>query len=410
MNVPQTTRNEHVYLIFTSLAHFVNDGNSLLLTLLIVYYTAIPSVSIVFVGGAAIVYNVISGLLSAPVGRWADRIGRDAALISLGLILQGAAVVLFSLPFIFTSLWIPEISAGAILLGLGQSFYHPLGASVLKSVYGPMRSPAYMGINGAFGSIGRAATPAIFGVLTLYVSIYAAFSYLVVSIVMFSVLIYISIGSFRRGDFVVKSKPVSGQSGSVQPDDDSGSGRFLFLLTASVFLRAMMISGVTLFMGEYIYIIIHSKSLTSEILTLSFIPPVVGQAYFGRVTSRIGGKNTTILTGILSIVFFATFLYSSNIIAEVLLYSLFNLVAFTGFPVLLGFVSQQISGRRSGLANSIVWGVGNTVGGATGIGMITALVLYISLYNAFWIMVLFGLASLPVLVMIKDKPTKADYP
>jgi FSR family fosmidomycin resistance protein-like MFS transporter len=163
-------------------------------------------------------------------------------------------------------------------------------------------------------------------------------------------------------------------------------------------------------MGEYIYIIIHSKSLTSEILTLSFIPPVVGQAYFGRVTSRIGGKNTTILTGILSIVFFATFLYSSNIIAEVLLYSLFNLVAFTGFPVLLGFVAQQISGRTSGLANSMVWGVGNTVGGATGIGMITALVLYISLYNAFWIMVLFGLASLPVLVMIKDKPTKADYP
>lgn len=402
MIVSENTRKEHVYLIFTSLAHFANDGNSLLLTLLIVYYTAIPSVSIVFVGGAAIVYNVISGLLSAPVGRWADRIGRDTALISLGLILQGAAVVSFSLPFVITRFWIAEISAGAILLGFGQSFYHPLGASVLKSVYGPLRSPAYMGINGAFGSIGRAATPAIFGVLALYVSIYAAFAYLAVSIVVFSVLIYASIGSFRRKNFTQKQS--AAVKTAIQPSqEDSGSGSFLFLLTASVFLRAMMISGVTLFMGEYIFIIIHSKALTSEILTLSFIPPVIGQAYFGRVTSRIGGKNTTVLTGILSIIFFAAFLLFNNIIIEVVLYSLFNLVAFTGFPVLLGFVAQQISGRRSGFANSMVWGVGNTVGGATGIGVITALVIYIPLYSAFWIMVVFGLASLPVLIFIRER-------
>ena len=403
MIVSENRRNEHIYLIFTSLAHFANDGNSLLLTLLIVYYTAIPSVSIVFVGGAAIVYNVISGLLSAPVGRWADRIGRDTALISVGLILQGAAVVSFSLPFVITRFWIAEISAGAILLGFGQSFYHPLGASVLKSVYGPLRSPAYMGINGAFGSIGRAATPAIFGVLALYVSIYAAFTYLAASIVVFSILIYASIGSFRRETFTQKQP--SGPKTGIQAGDekDSGSGSFLFLLTASVFLRAMMISGVTLFMGEYIYIIIHSKALTSEILTLSFIPPVIGQAYFGRVTSRIGGKNTTVLTGILSIIFFAAFLLFNNIIIEVVLYSLFNLVAFTGFPVLLGFVAQQISGRKSGFANSMVWGVGNTVGGATGIGVITALVVYIPLYSAFWIMVVFGLASLPVLIFIRER-------
>lgn len=48
-------------LTFTSLAHFANDGVFLIFPLLIVYYTTEEKISVVFLGGLAIVYTLLSG-------------------------------------------------------------------------------------------------------------------------------------------------------------------------------------------------------------------------------------------------------------------------------------------------------------------------------------------------------------
>ncbi len=110
----------------------------------------------------AVIYNVISGLFSAPVGVVADRIDRDNVLISTGLLLNALAIFIFALPFLFERFALYLIVAGVASLGFGQSFYHPpVGASVLSGVYRKGGgAPRAMGINGSFGSLGgRAITP-----------------------------------------------------------------------------------------------------------------------------------------------------------------------------------------------------------------------------------------------------------
>ena len=62
------------------MGHFSNDGNFLLFPVLITYYSLIPGISLILLGAIAIIYNALSGLLSTPIGRFADRTDRDAFL------------------------------------------------------------------------------------------------------------------------------------------------------------------------------------------------------------------------------------------------------------------------------------------------------------------------------------------
>ena len=390
------------YLASTSIAHFVNDGNFLLITLLIVYYKALPDVNYLVLGYGAVIVNILSGLLSTPIGRWADRTGADAPIMVFGLVIQGFAVTMFALPFLYPAAWFVLIFLAASLLGIGQAFYHPLGASILRSVYSG-KGPSYLGIKGSVGSIGRAATPAIFGYLVILGDIYTAFLYLVISIFGFSLLIYLSIGSYRREGI---SAPGRHRTGKMPGTGSQKLGAFVILLTVSVFLRSMVISGVTIFTGKYIDALVDSPTLTSEILTLSFIPPVAGQLVFGRATSSHGGKSITLLTGILTVAFLVLFLATQSVILVVAFYSLFNLVAFTGFPVLLGYASQQVAPSMASRANAFIWGIGSTLGGAAGISILTFLSGLYSIYFSFWVAVVFGTLSIPFILLIPDKDRK----
>ncbi len=387
------------YLASTSIAHFVNDGNFLLITLLIVYYKVLPGVNPFVIGYGAVIVNILSGLLSTPIGRWADRTGADAPLMVLGLLVQGGAVILFALPFVFPAYWFTLIFSAASLLGVGQAFYHPLGASILKSVYAE-KSPSYLGINGSIGSIGRAATPAVFGILVSIGNIYTAFTYLLLSILGFSLLIYFSIGKFRRE---TRREAKVQKAGRVETATVEKIGAFIVILTIAVFLRSMVISGVTIFMGEYFDSMVHSPTLTSDILTLSFIPPVAGQLIFGRATSSLGGKMTTLITGILTVAFLVLFLVSESVVLVVAFYAMFNLVGFTGFPVLLGYASQQVASSMASRANAIIWGIGSTLGGAAGISIITYLANSYSIYISYWVAAVFGAISIPFVLLIPDR-------
>ncbi|MEM3847911.1 MAG: MFS transporter, partial [Metallosphaera sp.] len=135
-------------LTFTSLAHFSNDGVFLIFPLLIVYYSTEKHVSVVFLGILSIVYTLLSGLLSPFIGDKADKMDRDSELISLGILLEGVSMALFALSFV--TLTIPALTLGALLLGIGQAFYHPLGGAVLSRTFGKSSGRA-LGVNGSLG-------------------------------------------------------------------------------------------------------------------------------------------------------------------------------------------------------------------------------------------------------------------
>jgi len=74
----------------------------------------------------------------------------------------------------------------ALLLGTGQAFYHPIGASILSFTYGK-KAPNAMGFNGSFGSLGRALFPSIIVYSILFLG---NFNGLLI------IFIYISIAAF----------------------------------------------------------------------------------------------------------------------------------------------------------------------------------------------------------------------
>ena len=392
-------------LIFTSLGHFTNDSTSMLFPVLITYYVLLPNVSILFLGSSAIILNVISGLISTPIGSLADRTDHDALLIAAGIVILGVSGFILALPFRFESLTFPLTLAGAALLGLGQAFYHPLGASLLSYTYGKDAPPA-MGINGSMGSLGRAITPAVL-VFTMEslgksfgVSIYAFY------LVLAGILIAVFLGRIRRTAVESGTNRVKMAEPSQQPAVN-GASKYLglvYLLTAAVFIRSLFLTGTSTFIPTLLKGVYHSETLMSLVVTIGLITPIFGQPLFGRMTSSRGGRYSIIFTFILSTVAFGAFLlFVSNLYLTIVTYALYAFAAYSGFPVFLGYVGQIVPKELAGKSNGLVWGLGSTFGGAVGIAVITGLTLFISIPTAIDLMFVFAVLSLVFLPLFPKR-------
>lgn len=387
-------------LSFTSLAHFVNDGNYFLFPVLIPYYEKIPQSSLVGIGSIAIIYNLINGFLSTPVGRLADRIDSDSLLIFLGLFLNAVSVVLFAIPFIYHSFLYESVLAGAVVLGVGQSVYHPIGGSILSFVNSREGASSAMGINQAFGSLGRAVTPYMISAVIALVGEFSGLGLFALYMFLASVVTFAGLHFFSRRNFQ-KNELGEASEGDVKPF--SHYSAFVYLLTASVFIRSMFMLGVNTYIPTFMTDIYHSESVMSYVLSSGLVISVAGGPLFGKITSIRGGRFTIILTSGLSAVLFLLFLLSTNIVYTGISYAMFALTAFTGFPVLLGYVNFVVPKAYSTTSNGLVWGLGSTVGGAAGIGAITLFLLYLPLRLSLWAMLIFGAISFILMLFLPSR-------
>ena len=387
-------------LAFTSYAHFTNDGFYLLFPLLITYYSKLPHVNISFLGFIAVIYAVLSGLLSPKIGAIADRRDNDAAMIGIGLSIYALAVVVLLLPFIFTGYFYMLVILGAAILGVAQSFYHPIGATILSYSFG-RKAPTEMGINGSAGSLGRSVVSglfvlavAVFGIAT---GMFALATFALVS----ALVVYIGLSYFRRG------KPGRKKPRRLTPGRKKRIGEyrsFIMLLMAIVFMRAMFLAGTVTFIPKYLDIVLNSSVLMGAVVSFSFFFAVLGQLAFGYITSRMGGKFSIVLTSVFPGIAFILFLLSgSNVYMLAATYSIFTFFAFTGFPVLLGYVNQVVPKSISTTTGGDVWGLGQYVGNGAGIAVISALILAISVYSALWVMLVFLVPSIALIAFLPER-------
>ncbi|HEU23632.1 MAG: MFS transporter [Mesoaciditoga sp.] len=387
------------FLVFTSIAHFLNDGTLLLFSLLIVYYSEFYHVNIAFLGTMAASYGLLSGLVSPLISHFADRRDIDVPLITFGLALEGISAAFFGLAFAFTSEIYIFILIGAILLGFAQAFYHPLGSAILSYTFGK-NSPTALGINGSLGSIGRSVMPSIITLLIIAFGESTGMFFEALIMLIGSLIVYLGLSQFRRLTYE------GGESGTVKVKEklDPKYVKFLFMLGTIIFIRSMFISGTTTFLGEYIYKIYDSKTLVGLFLTLSFIGAVFGQPFFGWLTTKKGGRYTVFLTTIVSTAIFFVFLLWNNFIFSVSMYFLETFFALSGFPVLLGYVTQIFPPRYTATASAYIWGISNMIGGAAGVEVMTLLIgTGIGIQIDFWIILLFGVASSVMLPLIPKK-------
>ncbi len=391
-------------LAFTSLGHFSNDFTTLLFSVLIIYYNKDFGLGLALLGVIAIAYNVISGFLSTSIGRFADRTRTHRTLMAMGIVILGLSMVLFAVSFVSGTYIIPAILAAAILLGIGESFYHPLGASILNRVYSK-KSASALGINGSFGSVGRSLLPIVLIPLILVVGKFYALLILGAYAMLAGGAIFIGLGFLKAEEARKADTARKAYNNKVALKRYSP---MLIALVSMVFIRSMFLSGTITYISEYLLVQTGSEILVGYVLTLSFITAILGQPIFGKLTDIYGGKATIGITTVFSAFFFLLFMLSgSYIVLITIFYALFIFLSFTGFPVLLGYVNQIVPKDIATTAHGMVWGIGNTLGGAAGIAVMSLLLyLGVSLTETMWAMLIFGVASALFIPLIPGKDRK----
>ncbi len=391
-------------LAFTSLGHFSNDFTLLLFSLLIVYYSQDYGISLALLGAVAIIYNVISGLLSTPIGSYADKTGQYRALIAIGIAIIGVAVIIFALSFEFSHYVLPLMIISAVVIGTGQAFYHPLGASVLRVTHEAKTSSA-LGINGAFGSVGRSVLPVLLVPMIIMYGEFHSLLFIAGYLFIAALIIFLGLSFIKPQNGSIDRKATNPSDDKLGQEGIERYEKAIFILVLIVFIRAMFLTGTTTYISEYLVSRVHSDIIMSYIMAISFVTAVAGQPIFGRITEIKGGKFSIAVTSVLSTIFFILFMLSgSNVILDTIMYASFVFMGFTGFPVLLGYVSQIVPKKVATKSNGLVWGLGNTVGGSVGLAIMSIVLFFkISLIDTMWIMVIFGVISCLFLPLLPKK-------
>ena len=389
-------KSEISALTFTSVAHFANDGNLLIFPVLINYYTALH-VNFIILGFGAMIYNLISGLVSPFIGRIADMLDRDGLLIFLGLAIQGAALSLFAFAFLHIQQVNVIVLSGTALFGLGQSVYHPIGGSVLSSAFKGKSSGTLLGVNSSIGSIGRSVVPLILAALLPLFGITSSLYVIALYEIAASILVLGGLSAFRRNSTPHrKSEKKKATAGATK------TMPLIYLLMIVIFVRSIFSTGLYTFMPYYFNSVLKNSNLVTEVISLAFLAPVVGQVLFGYLTSAWGGKVVVTLTSVFAVISTVLLMLTTNFYLMVIFLTLFAFFVFSIFPILIEYVKQLTPESVSASSNSLVWGLGSTIGGAVGIGLFSLLykVLNVSLSDSMWLLILIGVVSIVIIPIL----------
>lgn len=391
-------------LMYTSFAHFTNDGNFLLFPLLINYYKTLDANFFVLAAGA-IIYDLISGLLSPVIGRLADRTNAYGFLIFTGLAAQGASMAVFGAGFLLRAHVNYIIVAGTIILGFGQAFYHPLGGTVLSKQFRGVNYGRALGINGSVGSVGRAVVQLSVGVIIPFAGFTDSFFFVAVYEIIAAFIILNGLKWIPRNG---KDKTAERKTSKVNAETFRKYRGIIYTLAAVVFVRSIYSSGIVTFLPYYISTIFRlppSSPLPSEILFLAFLSPIFGQPLFGVLTAKLGGKATITLTSILAVVFSMIFMLTDSVYVVTAGLAGFAFAVFSGFPVLIGYVSELVPKDILTASSGLVWGMGSTVGGALGIGIFYIIhgMLKFSVAYSMWALIVMGVVSVLMIPLLPKR-------
>jgi MFS family permease len=390
-------------LVAASLAHFTNDGTSTMFTVLIVYYLSLP-ISLAYLGGAAAASNLVSGLVAERIGSFADNSGKRGMIMAAGIGLTGVATLIFAASFYMPHSAATILLLGVMVLGIGLSFYHPLGGSIIAFASEGKNLQRQMGINGSFGSVGRALFPVL---IVSVVGVFGATTGLlalgVVVLVAGAVILFLSGG--LDAHMVAERQKRSPNGQSLRP-----YRRFIVALTAVFLVGAVFGSGITTYIPSYFNEVSGSAGTAGVITSIILLAPIVGQPFQGYLASRLGSRKVLQITVTSSAAIVTLFLAVQNEALEVLSLAVFAFFYYTGFPVVLGYVSTMTPRESITRVNAIVWGFGSTIGSAIGSALGGALGETYGFHTSFAVCWGFGLLAVALLPLVPGKVGQGGAP
>jgi FSR family fosmidomycin resistance protein-like MFS transporter len=408
--------NGRTFLTTTSIGHFVNDGSLQLVPLAFPVWASLYHLSNLQLSLIPGMLSLVS-LPSAPfIGRLSDRTKRPGPLMVIGLLVSSLGVLSLGITALIpSSSNLPQyllLLASAGVIGFGSGFYHPLAASVLQTAYSPKTRGRMMGINGAFGGIGSATYPLLFGLLI--VTIFLSGTLLVFGVVgivggvIARLLITNAHTSQNANDGRLPAKTgFERDSNKKNPSQSETSNarlvskvvlRAVYVLAVVAFLRSLTGQGIFNFLPTFLH---DNRNYTvseaAVLVGIIYIVATLGQLGWGYLSDKLGRRFAlgTSTFGV-GASFLLYLLLPGNSDAAIAALMLFGVFTYSGFPLLLALSGEVVGKESIGMANSIVWGVGVVAGSTVGpllIGVLSSAFVLGSLNQALFVICMPGMFS-----------------
>src|SRR5438105_10720661 len=146
-------------LVTVAAAHFIHDGFSDVVYILLPLWAMEFSLSFAQVGVIRTAYSGGMALFQIPAGLLAERRGERIVLVA-GTLVTAAGFVLVGFAGGFLSLLLVLLASG-----LGSGVQHPLSSSIVSQAYETGRRRAALGTYNFSGDLGKVAVPAVVALL-----------------------------------------------------------------------------------------------------------------------------------------------------------------------------------------------------------------------------------------------------
>jgi MFS family permease len=369
----------------TSLAHFLNDGVVFFIPVIGDLLAQGHHVSTVLITAMLTIFYITSAGFGIVVGLVADALGRRGSMIALGIATLGVSLLGFYAALSLTG--VPSdvlVLVAAAVAGVGSSFYHPLGGSLLQLGFPESSRGRALGINGAFGSLGRALYPALFFVIAA-MGISKPATAIVFAVLSLLAAVIVLVG--LRPESAAPAPRRSAAPGTV-PADPAGDppadraaarpastplrsllSRSVIALTSIAFFRSLAFIGIVAWIPIYLTTQRHAGISTGLgiAVTAMYAGGIIGQPLFGLLADRFDKRIVLAADSLGSALGIFWFLTTSGHGASALLaLAVFGLFTFSGFPLLMSLVADYVPKSASTTGNALVWGIGSTGGQALG--------------------------------------------
>lgn len=316
------------------LTHIMNDGTVYLLPSVLPLVVMEYGFSYITAGYVSAIIPLLLGVLQTPIGRYADRVS-STLLLRVGILIVGAGSLVAGL---VPSLFLPAL----LVIGVGGSFYHPVGYAYTSRIMGSGRTGLALGMQSSSGDIGILVAFLTAGPLALIAGWRSVFVIWGIA----SIVIALATTLLFRGD---DSAPPPSQS------DMSALKTRQALLVMVLF---MMLGAVQKLIHTYLPTIFFMQgtgiTLADLMTSLLIGTGIIGGIIGGRLTDRSGARLVTIAFNAAAAVALSLMFFSSQLAVSAIIIVALGLTLMGLYPPLYYVMRQVTKGKLVGTAYGLL--------------------------------------------------------
>ncbi len=336
-----------------SFCHMLNDMMQSLLPAIYPELKARFGLNFVQVGLVTAVYQITASLLQPVVGLYADKRPTPLALPG-GTLFTFAGLTVLSMAHNFTVLL-----AGACLLGIGSSVFHPEASRVARMAAGGRHGLA-QSLFQVGGNAGSALGPLAAALVVVHWGQSSLAVFALLALLSCAVLWNVSVWYRHHGLTRLKSAAAKAKEAAVIPPRQAIGG--IAVLLALIFSKYVYLASLTSYFTFYLIHRFHTSVVEAQMHLFAFLAAVaVGTVAGGPLGDRFGRKYV-IWFSILGTLPFTLLLPHVDLFWTGPVTVVIGLILASAFPAIVVFAQELVPGKV-GMISGLFFGFSFGMGG-----------------------------------------------